>query len=159
MVIKNVLTQYAFISKTDDNGNYRIQFKIQDESGKEKLEAAMDALAKEKNCKDPDWWGSYNSETDFYGAKCSSEFKNKKGESVENKLRVYNKHAQLLEEVPSVANGAIMNIEVEPYYCEYRKKKGIMLGLRSVQLLEYEIYSGGNPYKDESDAPFTSDED
>lgn len=149
MVIKNVLTQYAFISKPDDNGNFRINFKPQEEETKKVIEDALKSLADSKNCKDPDWWGSYNPETGYYGAKCSHTFKNRQGEEISNKLRVYNRNAQLLEEVPSVKNGAIMNIEVEPYYCEYKKKNGVMFGLRSVQLLDYEEYIGSNPYVDE----------
>ena len=147
MIFKNVVTQYAFISNPDDNGNYRVAFKGQDEDTNKAIEKALEDFAKEKNCVDPDWWGSFNAESGFYGAKCSSSFTTKKGENVEMERPVYNRHAQRLDEVPAIANGAIMNIEVEPYYCEYKKKKGIMFGLRSVQLLEYQEYVK-NPYSD-----------
>lgn len=147
MIFKNVVTQYAFIGKPDENGLFRIAFKGQDEATNKAIEKALDDLAKEKNCQDPDWWGSFNEESGFYGAKCNSTFTNKKGEVVEVTLPVYNRQAQRLEQVPMIANGAIMNIEVEPYFCEYKKKKGIMFGLRSVQLLKYEEYQS-NPYTD-----------
>ena len=166
MLIKNVVANWLFIKNPDDNGNYRIEFEVDDKQEKEIMdvlkECAENAKVKFSEC---DWKGSFKEHENgvhSFGAKCSSEFVNKKGETIKRELDVYNINAQKLthDEIPIVANGATINLVVEPYYCEYKRKKGVMLGLRSVQLLQYKEYTQENPYVDESgDCPFDSDKE
>lgn len=153
MVLKNVVLWYAFISIPDENNNYRVQF-FPNEEERKKLEDKMQEVAKANNLKDPDWWGSYKETEDgiAYGAKASAKFTSKNNKEIEFTLPVYDKKALRMETVPSICNGAIANIEVEPYFVKYKNKKGLMLGLRSVQLLKYEEYTGGNPYEAEEDS-------
>lgn len=156
MILKNVKTDWLFINRPDDNGNYRVTFTVTKEQDAE-LVAAMETLAQENGVKlkDCDWQGSRKEENGViqYSAKTSRVITLKKtGETKEVDLPVYNVKAQLLkpEEVPSVKNGAITNVSIEGYFAKYKQKKGVMLGLRSIQLISYEIYEGDNPFTDES---------
>lgn len=159
MVLKNVRASWIFIKTPDESGKYRVTFTVDDETYKELMLAIEEcAKANKEELKNLEWKGSYKQLEDGshqFGAKASSKFENKKGEKVVFDLPVYNVKAQRLkkEEVPYVQNDAILNLAVDPYFIEYKKKKGVMLGLRSVQLIEYKEYEGAdsNPFKDESD--------
>ena len=167
MIIRNVVANWLFINKPDENGKYRLQF-IVDEKQKSELETKMIEVAHNNGVKDVsklNWWGSYKEDdegNDTFGCKANSNFVSKKGENIEFILPVYDKRAQKMDEVPSIANGATINVEVNPYYVEYKGKKGVMLGLRSVQLLKYEEYSRENPYsnecEDEDDTPWKNED-
>ncbi|EGV1471110.1 hypothetical protein JF110_001849 [Campylobacter jejuni] len=164
MLLKNVKASWLFIKNPDDNGNYRVTFEVSKEQDAEILDILDDTVKQRGvgSIKDCDWQGSrsVNDETKAitYTAKCSETFKSKKGEEISRDLPVYDIKAIKLdkEKIPNVANGAIINIVVEPYYAEYKKKKGAMIGLRSIQLLQYTEYKGENPFEDESgeDNPF-----
>lgn len=149
MIVKQVRADFCFLGRPDDNNNYRLKFYPKNIQA---LHDEMEQIAKQNGTtrKECDWWGSFKEEDNSFAAKASAEFTNRKGETIQNKIPVYDIHARKLEEVPSIANGAILNIEIEPYFCKYKNKKGVMLGLRSVQLIEYKVYAGGNPYSDES---------
>lgn len=155
MILKNVKANWLFINRVDDNGNYRVSFEVtkeQDGEIKKLLEEV--AQANGASLKDCDWAGSRKEENGVisYAAKASREITLKDGQKKIVDLQVYNIKAQRIEteQVPNVANGAIVNVAVEPYFAKHKAKKGVMLGLRSVQLLKYELYES-NPYKDESE--------
>lgn len=157
MLIKNVKAEWLFLNRTDDNGKYRVTFYPNAEQNAE-IKKALAQCAKENgvNIKDCQWKGGYK-ETEngvTYTAKKAALITNKKGEEVETTPNVYNIHAQKLkpEEVPSVANGATINIDLNTYFVKSKMGKGAMLGLNGVQLLAYEVYQGGgeNPFSDES---------
>ena len=165
MILKNVKTDWLFINRPDDNGNYRVTFTVTKEQDAE-LVSAMEKLAQENGVKlkECDWQGSRKEEDGViqYSAKASRVILLKKtGETKEVDLPVYNVKAQQFkpEEVPNVRNGAVTNISVEPYFAKYKQKKGVMLGLRSIQLISYEIYEGENPFTDESGAAGFSNEE
>lgn len=165
MILKNVKANWLFINRVDDNGNYRVSFEVTKDQDAE-LKAALEEVAKANNTslKDCDWSGSRKEENGVitYSAKASQEITLKDGTKKTVELPVFNIKAQRLtaEEVPGVKNGATVNISVEPYFAKHKAKKGVMLGLRSIQLLKYELYEGENPFKDESDdAPFGSEDE
>ena len=156
MVLKNVKTSWAFLHAPDDNGNYRVTFEVTKEQ-KDELLKAMQAVAKNAGVSELDkcdWQGSFRidkvSGKETFSAKCSKTFRNKKGEEVNRVFKVYDLRAKEMELVPQIANGAIMNISIEPYFVTYKQKKGVMLSLQSVQLVDYDVYSGGNPFIDEA---------
>lgn len=160
MILKNVTANWLFINRVDDNGNYRVSFEVTKEQDAE-LKAALEEVAKANNTslKDCDWSGSRKEENGVitYSAKASQEITLKDGTKKTVDLPVYNIRAQRFAdgEIPSVKNGATVNVSVEPYFAKHKAKKGVMLGLRSIQLLKYELYEGDNPFKDESkDIPF-----
>lgn len=163
MVVKKAKAYWSFIKTPDEAGKFRVTFTVDDKTYKD-LMTEIENCAEESRAelKDLEWIGSYKKTEDGehqFSAKANSEFTSKKGETIQFELPVYNIKAQRLksEEIPMIKNGAIVNLVVEPYYIEYKKKKGVMLGLRSVQLIEYEEYTGEgyNPYEDESeDCPF-----
>lgn len=164
MILKNVKANWLFINRVDDNGNYRVSFEVTKEQDAE-LKALLEEVAKANNTslKDCDWFGSRKEENGIitYGAKASQEITLKDGTKKIVELPVYNVRAQRLtaEEVPSVKNGAIVNVSVEPYFAKHKARKGVMFGLRSIQLLKYELYEGDNPFKDESgDSPYDSED-
>lgn len=166
MLVKNVKSSWAFLGKEDNNGNYRITFAVSDEQDKEIQRALAMKLAENSKAKPEsvEWFGSRKIDEQSgevtYTAKASKTYKNKKGETVERSLAVYNKRAQLYADgtIPNIANGAIVNLVIEPYYASHLKRQGVMLGLRSVQLLEFQEYCGDNPFKDETgDAPFQNE--
>lgn len=163
MVLKNVKCDWIYIQSPDENGNYRIAFEV-DEAQKAEIDRELEAVAKENGttldkC---DWKGSYKLTEQgkhTYGAKSKALITTKTGEQKQIQVPVFNIHAQRIasEDVPSIANGAIMNLCLKPYFAKYKSKKGVQLGLQSVQLIKYEIYGGLNPFSDESsDAPFDS---
>lgn len=156
MLVRKVRASWLFINKVDDNGNFRVTFEVDKKLDKE-LWAELDAVADQHNLSlqsDCEWTGSRKEENGkiTYTAKCAREFTNKKGETIVRELPIYNEKAQLLkpEELFDVANGALINLVVEPYYAKHKNKKGVMFGLRSVQLIEYKEYMGENPYEDET---------
>lgn len=160
MILKNVKANWLFINRVDDNGNYRVSFEVTKEQDAE-LKALLEVVAEANHTtlKDCDWSGSRKEENGVitYSAKSSREITLKNGSKKTVELPVFNIKAQRLtdEEVPGVKNGATVNVSVEPYFVSHRAKKGVMLGLRGIQLLEYELYEGENPFKDESgDIPF-----
>lgn len=164
MLLKNVKASWLFIKNSDDNGNYRVTFEVNEKQDAEILKI-LDDVVKQKgvgSIQECDWQGSRlvdnSTKVVTYTAKCSETFKSKKGEEISRSLPVYDIKAIKLDKdkIPYVANGAIINITVEPYFAEYKKKKGAMLGLRSIQLLQYTEYEGNNPFEDESgeDNPF-----
>ncbi|HEC1823323.1 TPA: hypothetical protein R1765_001947 [Campylobacter coli] len=170
MLIKKVKASWLYIGRTDDNDNYRVTFEVDKDLDKTIMDALGETL-RESGSKSSinkcDWRGSRSEKEGVitYSAKCSRVFKNKKGEEVIRSLPVYDIKANLLDEntVPqSIANGAIINLVVEPYYTKYKNKEGVMLGLRSVQLIDYEEFTGDNPYENESDeddnAPFKNED-
>lgn len=151
MVIKNVELNWAWISKPDENGNFRVTFTVTPEQEK-LIDEELAKVCKENN-KDfasVDWKGSKNINGEgqiTYSAKCAKTFKNKQGETIERTLPVYDKQAKKFEEAPNVANGALANVDVSIYYAKYKQKCGAMLGLRGIQLIKYEEYNGGNNFK------------
>lgn len=165
MILKNVRANWLFINRVDDNGNYRVSFEVTKEQDAE-LRASLEEVAKANNTslKDCDWSGSRKEENGVitYSAKASREITLKNGTRKTVELPVFNIKAQRLtdEEVPGVKNGAIVNVSVEPYFARHKAKKGVMLGLRSIQLLKYELYEGENPFQDEStDNDFGSEDE
>lgn len=165
MILKNVRANWLFINRVDDNGNYRVSFEVTKEQDAE-LRALLEEVAKANNTslKDCDWSGSRKEENGVitYSAKASQEITLKNGTRKTVELPVFNIKAQRLtdEEVPGVKNGAIVNVSVEPYFAKHKAKKGVMLGLRSIQLLKYELYEGENPFQDEStDNDFGSEDE
>lgn len=161
MLIKNVKVDWAFISREDDNGNYRVTFEVDEEKDKEIQENLKELI--KSNGKDPntaDWLGSRKIDNNIitYTAKCAKEFTNKKGETIERKLPVFDVKAREFENVPNIRNGAIANLVIEPYFAEFKKKYGAMISLRSIQLIKYEEYTAENPFKDESQEFFNVSE-
>ena len=166
MLVKNVKADWLFLNRTDDNGKFRVTFYPTAEQDAE-IRKALAQCAKENgvNIKDCQWKGGYK-ETEngvSYTAKASEVFTNKKGVEVIRALPVFNIHAQRFPdgEVPSVANGAMVNLDLGTYFVKSKMGKGAMLGLQAVQLLSYEVYQGGssNPFADESgETPFTADD-
>lgn len=161
MLLKNVTIDWAFISQPDENGKYRITIRSDERVYKE-IMSIVEAYAKEEKidlskCK---YIASYKEDPqgNTFGAKANSTYTNKKGETKEFKLPVYDIKGRLIDDVPFVANGALVNCVIEPYKYTYQKTQGIMLGLRSVQLLNYTEYENANPYQDESgDNPYSSE--
>ncbi len=158
MLIKNVKATWLFLNRVDDNGKYRVTFYPNKEQDKQ-IKKLLADCAKENgsDIKDCQWKGGYKLDDAgevTYTAKATAYFTNKQGIEVERKVNVFNIHAQKFAEgeVPNVANGAIVNLEVNPYFVKSKMGKGAMLGLNAVQLIEYEIYQGGggNPFADES---------
>lgn len=155
MVVKKAKTSWAFISRPDDNGNYRIAFTL-DKEQTQALEAELEKVAQENGkSKDKcDWFGSKKVDEAtgdiWFSAKCKKEFTSKSGELIQRELKVYDSRAKEMSPIPNVANGAVCNISISPYFVTYLKKCGVMLNLNSVQLLSYEEYAGGNPFEDES---------
>lgn len=151
MIVKNAVLSWAFISRADDNGNFRVTFEVTPEQAKE-IDDALAAVCKE-NSKDfdkVDWRGSKKIDENgkiTYSAKCAKSFKNKQGEEVERELPVYDRKAQQMDPVPNINNGAIGNVDVAIYYAKYKQKCGAMLGLRGIQLVEYTEYEGHNNFK------------
>lgn len=165
MILKNVKASWLYINRVDDNGNYRVSFEVSKEQDAE-IKALLEKVAVDNGVKlsDCDWCGSRKEEAGVitYGAKASQVITTKKGETKEIELPVYNIKAQRYtkEEVPSVKNGATINISVEPYFAKHKQKKGVMLGLKSLQLVSFELYEGENPFKDEtSDNNFNEGEE
>lgn len=155
MVLRKAETSWAFISRPDDNGNYRIAFTLSEEE-QDKLEKDLERVLQENGKKksDCDWFGSRKVDEEtgkvWFSAKCKKEYTSKKGDVIVRELKVYDARAKEMEPVPNIANGAICNISVSPYFVTYLKKSGVMLNLNSVQLLTYEEYEGANPFEDES---------
>lgn len=156
MIIKNVKAYWLFINRPDENGKYRLTFDVTKEQFDVLYESTLKvAEANGVKIEDLAWYMGYK-QNEITGqrsvsCKASHTFTSKQGEEITFTLPVYNKKAVKFdpEAVPLVANGAIINVEVDPYFVKYKGKKGIMLGLRSVQLLDYEEYNA-NPYQDES---------
>lgn len=153
MRITNVKAQWLFIDAPDDNNNYRVTIVATPELSKQ-IDEELDKLAQTKGLQlsQCDWKGSKKIAEDTgeitYTAKCGTTIKKKDGSIVERKLAVFDERAQRLNPVPKVTNGAIINLVIEPYFAEYKKKKGVMLGLRNLQLVKWEEYEGDNPYED-----------
>lgn len=160
MVLKNVVVNWAFIAEPDDEGLYRIQFEISKRSEDyalliAEMQKCMTSAGKSKG--DITWWAGFkdhesNPDIALFNAKTRDEYKDKRtGETRKRALPVFDVFAKQYAqgEAPRVANGAICNVEVSPYFANFHNKFGIMLGLRSVQLMQFEIYSQ-NPYSDES---------
>lgn len=159
MLVKNVKANWLFIDRVDDNGKYRVTFYPSEEQDKQ-IRKMLAECAKQNgvDIKDCAWKGGYKLDDEgkvTYTAKAAAVYTNKKGIEVERKLSVFNIHAQKFtdDEVPSVANGAIVNLDLNPYFVKSKMGKGAMLGLNAVQLIDYEIYQGGgaNPFADESE--------
>lgn len=151
MVIKNVKLRWAFISRPDEQGNFRATFEVTPEQEAE-IDAELDALCKENNKQldKVDWRGSKKVSDNgiiTYSAKCAKVFKNKQGEEIQRDLPVYDKKAVRLEEVPNIANGAIANLDVNFYYAKYKQKCGVMISLKAVQLIKFEEYNGVNNFE------------
>lgn len=168
MILKNVVVNWAFIAEPDDEGLYRIQFEIIKKTPDYELlmsemQKCMQNAGKQKS--DITWWGGYKPhETDpdiaLFNAKTRDEFKDKRsGETKKRTLPVFDIFAKRFADgtVPKIANGAICNVEVSPYFASFHNKNGIMLGLRSVQLMQFEVYSQ-NPYSDESKNGYKKDD-
>lgn len=159
MIVSKVIGKWMFINRPDEEGRYRVTFEVNEEQDKIIQKALNEVLKTKGIAPGPDSvdWYATRKESDegviSYGAKCSKSITRKDGTLVERILPVYNYTAVRYTEdgVPTPANGALINIEIEPYFVEYKKKKGVMLNLRSVQLLKYEDYTSPNPYSDESD--------
>lgn len=155
MILKKAETSWAFISRADDNGNYRVSFTL-DKDTEAALEQELEKIAKEngKTKAQCDWFGSKKVDEEtgkvWFSAKCKKEFTSKKGETIQRELKVYDARAKEMSPVPNIANGAICNISVSPYFVTYLKKCGVMLNFNSIQLLSYEEYEGANPFEDES---------
>lgn len=160
MVLKNVVVNWAFIAEPDEEGLYRIQFEISKKSEDyalliAEMQKCMATAGKSKS--DITWWAGFrdhesNPDIALFNAKTRDEYKDKRtGETRKRALPVFDVFAKQYgqDQVPKVANGAICNVEVSPYFASFHNKFGIMLGLRSVQLMQFEIYSQ-NPYSDES---------
>ena len=165
MVVKNVKLSWAFISRVDDNGNFRVSFEVTPEQSAE-IDAELAKICAENN-KDfskADWQGSKKVSEDgtiIYSAKCAKVFKNKQGEEIQRELPVYDKKAVKMEVVPNIENGAIANVEVAPYFVKYKQKSGAMLSLKALQLISYTEYAGGNKFEaiEDDEAPFDTSED
>lgn len=155
MKINNVKASWLFLDQPDDNSNYRVSFLANKELEKQ-IDAELSRVAKENGFEldKLDWKGSKKKDEEsglaIYTAKASSQITRKNGETVERKLSVYDIHAERMANLQKIANGATINLVVEPYFVKYKQKKGVMLGLRSVQLLGWQIYEGENPYEDMS---------
>lgn len=160
MILRNVVVNWAFIAEPDDDGLFRLQFEINKKSEDYELLIAemhkcMQAAAKKRE--DIAWWSGFkehetNSDIVLFNAKMRDEYKDKRTNEVrKRKLPVFDVFANQYKEneIPRIANGAICNVEISPYFASFHNKYGIMLGLRSVQLMQFEVYSQ-NPYSDES---------
>lgn len=160
MILKNVIVNWAFIAEPDDEGLYRVQFEISKKSADyemliAEMQKCMGAAGKKKE--DITWWAGFkehetNPDVALFNAKTRDEYKDKRsGETKKKTLPVFDIYAKRYAEgeVPRIANGAVCNVEVSPYFASFHNKHGIMLGLRSVQLMQFEIYSQ-NPYQDET---------
>ena len=160
MVLKNVVVNWAFIAEPDDEGLYRIQFEISKKSEDyalliAEMQKCMTSAGKSKG--EITWWAGFkdhesNPDIALFNAKTRDEYKDKRtGETKKRTLPVFDVFAKQYPqgEVPRIANGAICNVELSPYFASFHNKFGIMLGLKSVQLMQFEIYSQ-NPYSDES---------
>lgn len=158
MILNNVRAQWAYLNRPDDNGNFRISFVLNEQQEKD-VKAELEKLCKANGttlaeCK---YVGSYSATQGTYGAKMSATFTDKKtGETKSRTLPVFNAKAQRYapDEIPNIANDSIVNVCVEPYFVNAKQVgKCAMLGLRSVQLVNFTEYSGGdsNPFKDVSD--------
>lgn len=168
MVLKNVVVNWAFIAEPDEEGLYRIQFEISKKSEDyalliAEMQKCMTNAGKSKG--DITWFAGFkdhesNPDIALFNAKTRDEYKDKRtGETRKRALPVFDVFAKQYGQgqVPRVANGAICNVEVSPYFASFHNKFGIMLGLRSVQLMQFEIYSQ-NPYSDESKNRSSQDE-
>lgn len=156
MVISKVIGKWMIIKIPDDDGRFRVTFEVNKEQDKV-IQKALNEVLKEKGVAlgTEDWYATRKVSDDgvvSYCAKCSKDIKRKDGTLIGRALPVYNNSAIRYreEEVPTPANGALINIEVRPYFVEFKKKRGVMLNLRSVQLLRFEEYASPNPYHDES---------
>lgn len=160
MVLKNVVVNWAFIAEPDEEGLYRVQFEINKKSADyealiAEMQKCMQSASKKKE--DITWWAGFkdhetNPDVVLFNAKTRDEYKDKRsGETKKRTLPVFDIYARKYAdgEVPRIANGAICNIDVSPYFASFHNKFGIMLGLRSVQLMQFEVYSQ-NPYQDET---------
>lgn len=169
MILKNVIVNWAFISEPDDEGFYRVQFEISKKSADYELlivemQKCMIAVGKKKE--EITWWSGFKEhETDpdivLFNAKTRDEYKDKRTNEIKKKtLPVFDIYAKRYADdaVPRIANGAVCNVEVSPYFASFHNKHGIMLGLRSVQLMQFEIYSQ-NPYQDETNNQKSSNDD
>jgi hypothetical protein len=89
----------------------------------------------------------------------TAEYTKADGEKVKNTLKVYDVYARELDNIPNLANGAIMNVSLNAFITEYQGKKGVSLGLQKVQLIDYKEYDGGgDEFEAEANLP-ESDED
>lgn len=166
MILRNVELSWAKLTPDhlDLNGNYSVTFTISAEQEKEMQKAFQAVCEKVGKTMDKMQWFGTRKELEFgrveYTAKTKTSFVDKKTNATKEKVvRVYDKHARLFESIPNIANGAIGNIEFNPFYSQFQKKQGISLGLNSLQLLKYEEFGGENPYKDESgDNAFDSEQ-
>lgn len=167
MILRDVVVNWAFIAEPDDEGLYRLQFELIKESEDYKLliaemQKCMQSAGKKRE--DITWWAGFkphetNPDIVLFNAKTRDEYKDKRsGEVRKRKLPVFDVFANQYKdgEVPRVSNGAICNVEVSPYFASFHNKNGIMLGLRSVQLKQFEVYSQ-NPYSDESKNSYKKD--
>lgn len=153
MVVKNVECQWIFLKTPDENGKFRVEFKVTKEQ-RDEIFAEMERVAQGvgKKLEDCDWKGSFKDTEGVLTFKAATLQKvtKKNGQEFEKSVPVYDVYAQKMEEIPNIGNGSIMNIAFTPYWSAHKNKKGVMLGLDSVQLIKLEEWKAINPFTDES---------
>lgn len=153
MVVKNVECQWIFLKSPDENNKFRVEFKVTKEQ-KDEIFAEMERVAQSvgKKLDDCDWKGSFKDTEGVLTFKAATLQKGtkKNGQEFEKTIPVYDLYAQKMEEIPDIGNGSIMNVAFTPYWSTHKNKKGVMLGLDSVQLIKLEEWKVSNPFSDES---------
>lgn len=163
MTLQEVVVNWAFIAEPDQEGLYRIQFEINKNSAdyaelKSEMEACIFKNGKKKE--DITWWSGYKEHESLkdvvcFNAKTNSIFRDKRtGETKKRTLMVYDVNADPypVPDIPKIQNGAICNVDVNPYFVSFHNKFGVMLGLKTIQLLKFQLYSQApyNPFKNQS---------
>lgn len=156
MLLKNVKTEWAYISTPNQNGKYTVTLRPTEDQID-----AIDSLLQETwqdefgTKKQPAWFGSKKEDDNgvrFVANKTAKYIKD--GEEVKNDLKVYDIYANELKDVPNVANGSVMNLSLNAYITEYQGKRGVSLGLQKVQLVSYTVYDGGgDEFEAEAELP------
>lgn len=152
MILQNVKLQWCFLDKADDNGKFRVTMSNVSEEQLAELMAQALEIAKENGKKDLSTaaWLLGRREADdgsvTFTAKTNEQYTTKKGDTVTNEIGVYDIAANKISPIPRIANGATGNVSVGLYYAEYKKSWGIMMSLKAVQLIKYDIYEAENPF-------------
>ena len=140
--IENIKTQWAKIAEPDDRQSppkYSIDL-LPNKEQQQQLEEHLISVWEYKS--DPGWFGGKKTLDDgqikFTAKKTAVQ--ERQGLEVPTPLKVYNRSAVLYpaNEIPRIANGAIVNVSVRAFASEFQGKKGVSLTLNSIQLVEFE---------------------
>lgn len=145
MLIENVKAEWIKITpETAEDGRYSLDIRPTAEQAVEIIETLQSAWEAERGQhKQPSWLGGYKEikgENPRFTLK-KKQYKEEDGAKILNTLKVFDRKKQLLDKVPTIANGAIINITAYPVLTEYKKKEGISLFIGAIQLIEWQEYS------------------